>query len=965
MGYNPIMARLILSLLGAYTVMLDDQPLTTFELDKARALLAYLAVEARRPHRRETLAGLLWPDIPDASARQSLRQALFSLRQTIGDQATQPPFLLVTRDTIQFNPASDHTLDVAIFNTRLSACDAHRHIGLEICEECARHLTQASELYRGPFLHDFALTDSEAFEEWAVLTRESLHRRALDALLHLAGYHARRRDHPATLRYARRQLELDPWHEEAHRQVMRALASDGRRSEALAQYEHCRRVLANELGVEPSTETTALYQHIKDEGSALRAIADAVASSPRPSFTLPTQLTPFVGRERELALLAELLADPHARLITLVGAGGMGKTRLAIQTALGQQHFAQGVVFVPLAPLASADLIAPAIASALNFSLAGQADPQVQLQHYLREQQILLILDNFEHLMEGVPLVIDLLRAAPHLKILVTSREILAVQSEWVFDVEGLGSDAQTLFFQSARRARVGLTLSVADRQAVEKIGRLVGGMPLAIELAASWVRTLAYQDIARKIEAGLDILATSARDVPDRHRSINTVFDYSWRLLSEDERRVLRRLVVFRGGFTREAAEQVASATLTRLASLIGKSLVQRSEAGRYDLHDLVRQYAVEHLDRGAPYEGAGSRQAEASDVRQAHAAYYLEWVEATAAQLYGPHQAVCAERLEQEQDNWRAAFEWSLNSGGREVGRYVESTLRQATALARFWIGHYLREGRQWLEQALAIEATLATRAPTMTRANALNIAGWLARTMNDFGQAKTFLNESLALCREAQDAAGIASVLDSLGDVAWSEGDYEQASVFYEESLVLRRGLGVKSRVALSLSSLANAVMEQGDTLRAVSLYEESVALCQELGDERGMAMALHGLGLTASLRNDNDRAAYLLKESLTLFHKLNNKLDVALCIECLGLIATAQGQMKRALRLWGASEAMCEALGTSLQANYKTRHERSLALARAQLSRAESVEAFAMGQAMMPEQVVLYALVDNPA
>src|SRR5512136_344728 len=371
------MAHLRLDVLGAFQLTLTDGSTAKFESDKTRALLVYLAVEADRPHRRDALVGLLWPDEPEQTARHNLRQALFSLRQTIGDPAARPPYLCITRDEIQFNTASDHILDVARFSAHLAACAGHTHSRLDACAICAPRLQQAVDLYRGKFLQEFFLEDSAEFEEWALARRETLHQRALEALTDLAAYYEQHGDLGATRRCALRQLELDPWREQAHRQMMRVLALEGQRGAAVVQYETCRRVLAEELGVEPSSETRELYENILagsqklEVGSWKERPREASAAQPprgASSFQLPTQLTSFVGRERELADLGRLIADPACRCITLVGPGGIGKTRLALQAASDHRHeLVQRVAFVPLVTIESVEAVVPAIAEALGF----------------------------------------------------------------------------------------------------------------------------------------------------------------------------------------------------------------------------------------------------------------------------------------------------------------------------------------------------------------------------------------------------------------------------------------------------------------------------------------------------------------------------------------------------------------------------------------------------------------------
>lgn len=995
------MAQLALSFLGPWQVTLAGEAVTGFKYDKVRALLAYLAVEADRPHRRETLMGLLWPELPETAARNNLRQVLATLRDAIGDRTADPPFLLANRATIQFNPDSDYWLDVQHFVTLVTATERHPHRHPESCRACAQRWQQAVELYRGPFLAQFFLPDSAGFEEWALLKREWLNQLALSALARLATFHERRGHYEQALHTARRQLELEPWREAAHRQVMRLHLLNGERTAALAQYEQCRQILANELGVEPETETTALYEQIRDEAEDQpMALAQLSLPTARP-HTLPPQPTPFVGREAELAEIGRLLNDAGCRLLTLTGPGGIGKTRLALQAASEQlDTFADGVFFVPLASLPSAGLLARAIAGALGLELGTAADPKAHLLTQLRDKELLLLLDNFEHLVEEATYLADILRHAPEVTLLVTSRERLNLQGESVFAVEGFrlpptaatstaadlaDNDAVQLFVQSARRARHDFALSPSNEAAVVHICRLVAGLPLALELAAAWVRSLSCREIAQEIEAGISFLTTTHRDVPERHRSLTAVFDYSWQMLNEQEQAVLRHLAVFRGGFRRPAAVAVAGATAPLLTSLVDKSLLRHSLDGRYDLHELVRHYAAEKLAAAGETEQA----------ERAHLDFFVELVETADANFNDMGQAKWSALLETEQDNCRAALHRAIVSGAFTSG------LRLAAHLWWFWYTHgHLQEGRQWLEALFSAyappgnaadhndiyakalqgagvlawnqgdypaarrfhEASLAIRQAQGNRRGVsiqLNNLANVAMDQGDYARAQTLLEESLALKRELGDIAGLASGLGNLGVVAYQQGEYAAARDLYEESLALKREVGDQRGIAITLGNLGVVLVEQGEYTAGQALLEGSLALKQELGDRWGVAMILRHLGDLALREERVGAARAFLQESTAIRQELGDRWSLADSLEMLASLTLAEGKPARAASLWGAADALRTAIGTHLSAGDRARHERDVAAVRQQLGEATFIAAWAEGQRLSIEEALACA------
>jgi predicted ATPase/two-component SAPR family response regulator/Tfp pilus assembly protein PilF len=892
------MTRLFISLLGPFQVALKDERITDFATDKARALLAYLAVEANRPHRREVLAELLWPDQPPRKARQSVRQALSHLRQAIGDQDSATPFLQVSREAIQFNLESDHWLDVVAFTALITACSNHPHRRIETCQPCMGRLEEAVELYRGGFLEHFFASAGHLFEEWALLKREWLHRQVMEALFYLTEYHERRGEYEQARQYAWRQIELEPWYEDAHRQLIRLLASSGQRSAALAQYETCRRVLVDELGAEPTPETTALYERVR---------AGEAPSRPTPAHNLPSALTPFVGRQQELEMLSDWLANPRYRLVTLVGPGGIGKSRLALRAAAEQRiAFAHGVYLVSLAPINAPEFIVSTIADALGFSFSGRRDTQEQLLNYLREKEILLLLDNMEHLLDGTGFLVEILQRAPGVVLLVTSRERLNLPQERVYEVRGLAYpkngaagegdvdavqsySAVELFTQSARRIRWRFALSERTAPWVAHICRLVEGMPLGIELAASGMAALSCEEIAHEIQRNLDVLATSLRNIPQRHRSLWATFEHSWDLLTEPERQAFARLSVFRGGFEGQAAAQVAGASQTLLTTLEHKSLLRCEASGRYQVHQLLRQYGAEKLDQLA-------QQREVTHNR--HSDYYAAFVREREDALRGAGQQEALEGLRLEIDNARAAWRWAIERGRYEV---IEKAL---AGLAFFYdMQGGSREGEVFFGRAAqALRGTVQGTAHEIILGRLLARQGAFARYLSEYDQANRLLKQALAILGDGTDAA---FSLNYLGEVARLQCKYEQAQAHHQAAKALCEQNGDAWEMALCLSGLGSVAYRQGAYERAMAYYRQGLAIRQELGDQRGVGHSLNDLGVTTYRMGDYEQAHHLLSESLAVRQGFKDYSNIPPTLNNLGLIADVLGQYEKAKELYQQS------------------------------------------------------------
>lgn len=686
--------ELRLEALGRLELAVDGRPVDGLAA-KAQALLIYLAI-VRGAHSRSALAGLLWSDMPEETARANLRLTLTKLRKAVPDQ------LAVTRESVALSP------DVAVRVDALDLCQVAD-------QEDPGELRAALDLYRGDFLRDLSVPGAALFEEWAAAKRADYRSRALAAMDRLLRQARDAEDLGLGVEVARRVLEIEPWREEAHRSLIWFLARAGQRTAALDQYETCRRVLAEELGVEPAAATVALRDEVARGGEEPRVRPPAAAQPPQP-------LTSLIGREGVLATLGALLDDPACRLLTLVGPGGIGKTRLAVELRERRgPRYREGAVFasfvgtVAARPSEAQDLVVSNLAAALGISLAARRDPLDLLADHLAGREQLVVLDNVEQLREGTVVLAELLRRAPGLQLLATSRRTVGLGAERVFEVPALGFpagaesqdlerfDAVRLFVERARLVRPGFRLT--DRRAVARICAVSGGIPLAVELAARWVRSTTPEAIAERLVGDLDLLATSAPDVEPRHRSLRSIMDWSWGLLGAEERQVLARLSVFRGGFDLAAAAAVAAAGLPVLAGLVDHSLLQADHDGRYGLHELLREYAAEHLSGD-----------EAADAQRRHAEHY-------AAALRDGHPD-----LDVEAENLRAATEWVLGHAGvdalddhldhlwphlQSTGRYREAQAILSTALGRADVGA-LERGR-WHRLAAEAHLQLGEAAPS----------------------------------------------------------------------------------------------------------------------------------------------------------------------------------------------------------------------------------------------------------
>jgi len=1009
------MPTLHIHLLGDFGLVSADAPVSQITSPRVQALLAYLVLHCHAPQPRQYLAFQLWPDSSEAQARTNLRQLLHALKQTL-PEADQ--FVHADAQTLQWRSDAPFRLDVAEFEQALSQANAPEQEQQRDAHASRKALERAIAIYQGDLL-------PSCYDDWIVPERERLRQALTGALERLMLLLEREGQPREAIPYAQRLVRHDALREETYRALMRLYAACGDRASVRRVYQTCTSVLERELGVEPSAATREAYEQALKLDVQVAAHAHVVMPSQaqvQPANTnLPVQLTSFVGREAEMAEVRDLLQT--TRLLTLSGPGGTGKTRLALEVATKLlDDYPNGVWLVELAPLADPTLVTQTLAATLGVREQPGRPILDALLDYVRTKTLVLILDNCEHLIETcAQLAESLLRAAPGLKLVASSREPLGIGGETSHRVPPLSlpdprqlhnldavaqNDCVHLFVDRASAAYPPFRLTAKNASALAEICRRLDGIPLALELAAARVAVFSAQEIAARLDDRFRLLTGGSRTALERHQTLRALIDWSHDLLSEEERRLFRHLSIFAGGWRFEAAEAVCSEldVLKLLTQLVNKSLVlveEQAQGTRYRLPETIRQYARDKL-----FEAG-----EAEQVRDRHLEFFLRFAEQAEPKLRSAEQIEWLERVETEHDNMRTALAWSLESGKSE------SALQLAGALAYFWVLRgYFSEGQRWLEDALTLsereqskkvaagkyipthtekaqraKALYGTGTPDFAAMNvkrartvveeslrlwrelgdkwwmavALELAALLVATDDNMQTSRAYLEEGVSLAREVEDPWPLATCLIRLGDHL-KPTDMAMARRYLEEGVAVARSVGDKSVLSEGLRELGSVYLAEEGPTAAASVTEQALAEARAIGSIVQVVLALLQLVTIKCYQGDPAKAKGYCLELWALVRDTGSAFAAVFALLAFGVVACFGGEPGQGVRLIAATDMILRQRGVKwfTGASFEGDptfmvYKQALETAQAQLGPAAFEAAWAEGQQMTLEQAIALA------
>ena len=900
--------------LGGFFIKNNGEIISDVGSRKAEAVLVYAAYE-KRPINRNFLGAFLWPESSQESASTSLRVALAALRRCFGD------FLEITRENLYFKSGTNFRVDINDLNEYL---DLGR-------------IDEALALYQGDFLAGFHIADSPSFEAWQVEIQTHINRRMVDSLLNSIDVAISTGDIGYGLSQVQSLLKIDPLNEGGYQRSILLHSLNNDKASALGQYKKCQEILSNELGVEPSQETRSIYNRV------IRGDLFINLTSFEKNLKLPYSQRSFIGRKVELFQINKLLRDPKCRLLTLIGPGGVGKSRLAIEAGkLAIDIFPDGIFFIDFDGCSEKQLIVPNIAKALEFNIdtiATPLEPEDQLVDFLKNRFLLLIVDGFDQLISDSKVLGRLLRKAPGIKILVTSREKLNLGEEWIYKLSGLPlpeigdipslslNDSIKLFLSRMAQNTLDYHPTSGEYQHIASICRNVAGIPLAIELAAAWSGVLTIREINDEILENVDFLAVRTKDIPETHQSLRAVFNSSWNLLSQEQQKFLSQLSIFAGNFDRNAAEIVAGVNINQLSELISKSLVAAIDNGRYSLHNLTRQFALEKLDNSSFGRSA---------VESRYSGYYLEYLTRRKKDLMESNMLQARSEIRQEMGHILAAVQWICKHG--EIAKVLESL----NALLVFYAVHGWFEGvnyfgklaedrKGFLEVAgnvrghdpiiLAcqvhqafllsnlgqIEESEALSCSSLKPLQQLGLKAELSECIHNMGvnasfrgeyhEAQSFLEDAIILGRESDHILWPTYLL-WLGHVYFLLGEYEQGMLTLNKchSIFVEKGAYWGAAFALSKMGLASDGL--GDHKQAIRFHQRALEVFEKVENQAGKGYCLSRMSISACHLGDYEHSKIYAEKAQHIFETIGHHWGLSSALSCLGLAQYGLGHSPEA-------------------------------------------------------------------
>jgi len=939
---------LYVRLLGAFEISRGDQ-LVVLPSRPAQSLFAYLLLNAGTSHRREKLAGMFWPDSLEETARDNLRHALWRVRKAL-ESASALRFLHADDLTISFAATSDYWLDAAILETLPE-------------NALVDELTAALSEYRGELLPGF-------YDEWVVLEREHVHSIFEHHMARLMSLLQAEKRWLEVLDWGERWISLGQKPEPAFRALMSAHAAKGDMSRVATTYERCVKSLS-EFGIEPSEQTHGLYERLRAGTESFQTepsfpvIGDRKESQ---KTNLPIPLTSFIGRQREIEEVVRLLNNN--RLVTLMGSGGVGKTRLAIES--GNRllpRFKDGVWWVDLVGLADLSLVPQAVAKVLGArELPNQPMIETLAQH-LASKQLLIMLDNCEHLISACAELTDrLLGASVELKILTTSREALDILGETTLMVPSMSLpeigealvvrslkqfESVRLFGERAQLVQPAFELNGQNANAVVQICRRLSGIPLAIELAAARVKIMSVDEIANRLDNRFSLLTSGSRTALPRHQTLRAAIDWSYELLTDAERILFHRLAVFVGGFTLDAGEAVCGfGELQRidvvdlLGRLVDKSLVVAEVANdigtsRFRLLETIRQYAREQFN-----------EAEAAEVHKQHLEFYANLAEEAEPQLELVNQGIWLDKLEAEMDNFRAAIDWAVTNDR------IVSALRLIGALRRFWV--IRSHDAEGLERIRSILDLSEAQGPSLAFVKTMNAYFFILWPSGGLREQQNLIESAINLSAELGDPRNEAFALLWAGVSATEQGDYSRARSYLEQSQDKWPDNGRSADLALSRVFLGEIAMFEGDSTRAEGLFEGAISPFREVHDFPFIGMVFRRLGQIALKKGQLDSAFTYVRQSLGYNWKVQDYRGVGACLAAFAALSIEQRKSIRAAELFGAVDAVLETTHIPLLRLDQYEYERNLGRLRAKIDDKTFMKFWGRGRAMTIEKAIALAL-----